>query len=178
MPGKPRRRGATAIPGPEGSTGLASYTAMDRRRDQRYRVGGMRSFGRRFSAILAALAVFMVGATCTQAGCVLPAQLSGVAGASVPACCQGHAKHPTPTGSHDTPTKSCPACQQTLFSSATIAKSVGHLPLAVASVQFLAADYHDGWHVQSFASAFMHPSEGPPGHAPPTLFALRCAFLI
>jgi len=137
----------------------------------------MRSYGRGFSAVLAALAVFVVGATCTPAGCVLSGPFAGVAAASVPACCQ-HAKHPTPTGSHDTPSKSCPACQQTLFSSATITKSLGHLPLALASVPFLAADYHDAWHVQGFAPAFVHPSELAQGQAPPTLLALRCAFLI
>ena len=58
----------------------------------------MRSHGRAFVAVVAALAVFVVGATCTQAGCLLPVPPTGGAVAPPKACCRGDAKHTTPAG--------------------------------------------------------------------------------
>ena|SRR5437868_156568 len=138
----------------------------------------MRSHGRAFVAVVAALAVFVVGATCTQAGCLLPVPPTGGAVAPPKACCRGDAKHTTPAGSHDTPSKPCPACQQPLFGGASITKGVTHLPLTYAPIPFLAALCSEAWNVPGPRANAGDLSHRPQGQQPPTLLALRCALLI
>jgi hypothetical protein len=139
----------------------------------------MRFSGRVIVAIVAALAIFVVGTTCTQAGCLLPGQQSGGA-AAVPGndCCRAHAKHTTPTESHGERSKPCPACQQPLFSSTTLSKTVADLSHTHAVIPFLTPPCPEALNVPIVRTTCGDLSEGPPGQPTPTLLALRCAFLI
>ena len=140
----------------------------------------MRSRRRAIVAVVAALAVFLVGATCTQAGCLIPGQQSSGA-AAVKGCCAAHGTHlkqSTPAPSRGERSKPCPACQQPLFSNTTLTKNVAHLSLTHTVIPFLAPSCPRALNVGSAGTIFGDLSEAPPGQQTPTLLALRCAFLI
>jgi hypothetical protein len=140
----------------------------------------MRSRRRPIVAVVAALAVFVVGATCTQAGCLIPGQQPSGA-AAVKGCCAAHATHvkqSTPTPSRGNGSKPCPACQQPLFSNTTLTKNVAHLSLTHAVIPFLAPSCPQAPNVRSAGTTFDELSEAPPTQRTPTLLALCCAFLI
>jgi len=87
----------------------------------------MSRVGRQLMAILAAVAVFVVGTTCTRAGCVIPVE--PVRAAVEHSCCAGRGDHQDSNrSSPDTP-RSCPACEHPMFAgdgANTTAKSIGH----------------------------------------------------
>jgi hypothetical protein len=133
--------------------------------------------GRQMMAILAAVAVFVVGTTCTRAGCVIPAE--PVRAAAEHSCCATQANPPdSHRSSPDTP-RSCPACEHPLFAgdgANTTAKSVGHshVPLdlpALLLAPLPLSTYSTG------PSCRLTPCDGPPPHDLSTRLALSCALL-
>src|SRR3954466_11657001 len=89
----------------------------------------MSRIGRQMMTILAAVAVFVVGTTCTRAGCLIPAEPVRVA-AEHSCCAERGDEQDSNRSSPDSP-KSCPACEHPLFAggggaTTTTIKSVGH----------------------------------------------------
>ena len=142
----------------------------------------MRASGNKLAAVIAALAVFVVAATCTPAGCVLLSPLTpaaaAVPAAATPRCCAHQSHNDSPNPSHGGPKKSCPACHQPLYTSSSMMKSVGQLPASLATilvVPFLSPT-SCAWviaHTHLLRPGF----DRPPPLAPATLLDLRCAFL-
>jgi len=134
----------------------------------------MRSSRHLISALLA-FCVFVVGTTCTSAGCLIPGPVSGGASGEHHCCANHAAKGRTvPAKDHEKP---CPACNQHLYSGVAGAKDT-----AALSPTFDALPYPT-----LFSSLALFPErqtalrsrrEHPPAAAPPTLFDLGCALLI
>lgn len=135
-------------------------------------------------AILTALAVLLVSATCTPAGCVLrgPSEVSPAASAAAaePACCASH-HHAAPASANGPAqpqgSDPCPLCRTTLL----VGKSVDHNQHASPALTLLPTLF-----LPTLATADdQHPSSravptawgAPTAHDPPTLLALHCALL-
>ena len=140
----------------------------------------MSRVGRQIIALLAAVAVLVVGTTCTRAGCVIPVE--PLRAAAEGSCCARHSDHNPSDGrsTPDSPRQSCPACDHPLFAGdgGTTAKTTGHghLPVAVPAL-FLAplpipALSHAG------PGARLPLYDGPPPNDLATRLALSCALLI
>ncbi|HEY2585177.1 MAG TPA: hypothetical protein VGI81_05375 [Tepidisphaeraceae bacterium] len=131
-------------------------------------------------AVLAAVAVLLVSATCTPAGCVLPIPTADSPVAAEPACCASH-HHPA-YASPNCPTQPkgsdpCPLCRTTLL----VGKSVDANQHASPALTLLPTLF-----LPTLATADDQPpsTRAVPAawgiataHDPPTLFALHCALL-
>jgi hypothetical protein len=130
-------------------------------------------------AILTAIAVLLVSATCTAAGCVLPGSSAASPAAAEPPCC---AKHHPARATPNCPTQPkgsepCPLCRTTLL----VGKSVDsnpHTPAALTLLPtlFLPTIVVADEPCQSFRPVPTAWGAATP-HDPPTLFALHCALL-
>jgi hypothetical protein len=138
----------------------------------------MSRVGRQFLALLAAIAVFVVGTTCTRAGCVIPVQ--PVQAAAQRHCCADPAGQNSPFRSNPGSPKSCPACEHPLFAgdgATTTTKTAdhGHFPLAAPAL-FL-APFSIPTLVQAGPGAGLPLYDGPPPNDLATRLALSCALL-
>jgi len=136
---------------------------------------------RRFPAVMAAVAVLVVAATCSPAGCLLPGELVYTTAGPQKSCCAAHAHNmdqgDLPPNSGDRKSHSCPTCDQTLISGKSIDKGISQ----VSSLWFAGPFDFSLPNVEVLPPSqisFRLSNDLPPPSAPPTLLALCCALLI
>jgi hypothetical protein len=148
--------------------------------DESYNAAAMLRAVRTTCVILTALAVLLVSATCTTAGCVFPAlpDISPVT-AERACCAHHHLAHSSPNSpTQPKPGEPCPLCRTTLL----VGKSVDpnqHAPVALTllSALFLSSPIA-AVDEQCPPSRFVPNTwDAVTAHDPPTLFALHCALL-
>jgi hypothetical protein len=130
-----------------------------------------------FFAFTTAIAVLLVSATCTSAGCLLQFDLAREAGGNQPPpCCLAHANHagdPSP-GHHD---GHCPLCRNSVL----IGKAVDHAHPNFAHSLLCSAIFSvvtPGQAAVPQAELVANRSATSPTNGPPTLLALHCALLV
>jgi hypothetical protein len=128
---------------------------------------------------LTAFAVFVVGATCTSAGCLLmPVMAPSSATGAEKSCCAMHRHSQSPGApSPEQSPGTCPACNQTLFSGDSLVKASLQLQanlLHAALPPALAAIAPSPVSSPTFLAAF----ENPPPTDPPSLLSLHCSLVI
>src|SRR5580704_6781385 len=128
---------------------------------------------REMLAVLAALAVLIVGTTCTQAGCLLPRQIR-CCGSGVQSCCcccdQGAHRSSEPKSS-----RSCPTCGQTLFAKASLSNSADHPAPDCQPLAFLPAFAVPSPLLGQAQPASRFYSDIPPPQRQATLLSLSCS---
>ena len=139
-------------------------------------MGAMPSVSRKFFALMTTFAVFVVGVTCTQAGCLIPQILSSSKGVALKPCCEHTGTKPGQE--KQLPGRSCPACESPLFSGDGSVQKVTYL-----STLFVAIPVTSSLSLLSFAidpglGRFRLRWERPPELAPPSLLSLHCALLV
>ena len=138
----------------------------------------MSRLGRQMMAILAAVAVFVVGTTCTRAGCVIPAE--PVRAAAEHSCCAKQANHQDSSRSNPDTPKSCPACEHPLFAgngaNATV-KSLGHAHSPLDLPALLLTPVPLSTYSPIGPGSRQAPCDGPPPNDLSTRLALSCALL-
>src|SRR2546421_5050964 len=137
---------------------------------------------RRFPAVMAAVAVLVVAATCSPAGCLLPGQLSYTSSGPQKSCCAAHANHRAdsdlPRNSGDPKSHSCPTCDQTLISGNSIDKAISHVSPSLFPAGLLDFSLPHVEILPPSQVSFRLSTDLPPPSASPTLLALSCALLI
>jgi len=157
---------------------LANSRDFDVRRFAAYADKDMGGFVRRFFAVVIALAVFLVSATCTSAGCLL--QLPGTKTASHASCCADLSRSADGQGHHsDKPTKkSCPICGQPLFPASTVSNGTAQVSLFIIASPMVAMNTALAVIAPQTQAFHSYASGLPPPTDPPTLIALHCSLLI
>ena len=126
--------------------------------------------------LITALAVLLVSATCTSAGCLLQSSMSAAETTPTMACCAGHLNHSGNDGPAHSSDHHCPLCQHTVL----LAKAIDHaqhdFSLTILPPSFCALSTPMFSARPAFCSAPPRGGESP-GESR-TLVDLHCALLI
>ena len=139
----------------------------------------VKSYGRKFCALVLVLAVLVVGVTCTSAGCLLHEWFAASGGGTVRTCCegrtdqQGDSRHQ----GHKGEPKNCPLCQQSVSIGKMAEKSSTSFSVHAPSAPLLAnSDILSAATMQDVGLRNLELAR-PSSHIPSTLLALHCALL-
>jgi hypothetical protein len=137
----------------------------------------MRRISLQTCSIMLALAVVLVSATCTPAGCVLPIKATAPDAMAEMPCCASHSHPdaPVPAG-HDHSHDCCPTCQLSIDSNHSIARNTAIQHAMMAPCLILQVAYVPV--AQPSQIALRADFDPSPPSAATTLLELHCALLI
>jgi hypothetical protein len=136
----------------------------------------MLSRSRKACVAITALAVVLVSATCTSAGCLIVGDAQPVA-AHVASCCQREHQDGPPKPAVPSDGRRCPICDGSNLIAKMVVKSAVHQGAAERLPAFFTPAFSATALVQSLRLCNREPASLTLAASPPTLLALHCALL-